>query len=78
MGAKGKVAVGLFSAVLFLSAGSASAGQGGNGQGENNNNQGQNGTHAVPELSAGALPLVAAILLGGTALLATRRVKSQQ
>ena len=77
MGAKGRVAAGILSLTLALSAGTALAQ---NGQGQNNNNQGQNqnGTHGVPELSAGAIPSMVAVLLVGTALVTTRRVASKK
>ena len=48
---------------------------GGNDQGQNNNDQGgdQKGKTGVPEISAAGLPSIAAILVGGTLLLTTRR-----
>ena len=71
---KGKAVFGALLFVLVFSAGSAF---GGNGQGGNNNGQGQNGTYSVPELNGGMLPSLAAILLGGTALLTTRATRTK-
>jgi hypothetical protein len=60
--------------VLFLPIGQAWGGQ--NGQGQNNNDQGQNNqgnTRSAPEISAAALPALAAVLVGFSLLMTHRR-----